>query len=176
MEFQATVPAIESLPNCHHLTQKQMGVSKKLIAKSSKVEPSLVEFILKLNLIDIMGRYVAKNEENLAFYCCGLPNIKAADNVCNKKTKPVAGREALMTILAKFNENGLHVHRFVRELALVLSLYNQIISGTGFNWFSDLEDEEAVGLAFLAREKEIIAEVERERMAKFERRKSGNVW
>jgi hypothetical protein len=60
---------------------------------------------------------------------------------CKLLNQPVAGREALMTILAKFNENGLHVHRFVRELALVLSLYNQIISGTGFNWFSDLEDE-----------------------------------
>jgi hypothetical protein len=33
--FQATVPAIESLPNCHHLTQKQMGNSNHLFLISS---------------------------------------------------------------------------------------------------------------------------------------------
>jgi hypothetical protein len=121
-----------------------------------------------MNLFDIMSRYVAKNEKNRAFYCCGLPCIKGADNVYNKKTKPVAviGREALLTVLAIFiNEDVLHVHPFVRELPLVLLLHNQFHICASF----------AAARAYLAREREIIAEIEREYMAKFERRKSGYV-
>ncbi|WJX36469.1 hypothetical protein P8452_24342 [Trifolium repens] len=152
-----------------------MGVSKKQIVERSKEEPSqLVGFILKLNLFDIMSSYVAKNDKNLDFYCCGLPCIKGADNVYNKKTKAVAvagtGREALLTVLAIFNEDVLHVHPFVRELPLVLSLHHHIHICTRFrHWFSDLEDQEAAARAFLAREREIIAQVEREFMAKFEK-------
>jgi hypothetical protein len=147
-----------------------MRVCKKQIVERPKEEVGL--FILKLNLFDIMDRYVAKNEKNLDFYCCGMPCIKGADNVYNKKTKAVAGttgREALLTVLAIFNEDVLHhVHRFVRELPLVLSLHHHIHICTRFrHWFSDIQDKDAAACAFLAREREIIAQVEREFMAKY---------
>jgi hypothetical protein len=38
----------------------------------------------------------------------------------------VAGREALLTILAKVMEEELPVHQFVLELILVLSLYHSL--------------------------------------------------
>jgi hypothetical protein len=75
------------------------------------------------------------------------------------------------------NEDVLHVHPFVLELPLVLSLHSQFIisSRYRFHGISDLEDKEAAARAFLASEREFIAQVEREYMAKFERRKSGYV-
>ncbi|KAK2439803.1 hypothetical protein QL285_011283 [Trifolium repens] len=144
-----------------------MGVSKKKIVERPKEETILVGFILKLNLFDIMSSYVAKNNKNRAFYCCGLPCIKGSDNVYNKKTKAVAGsgREALLTVLAIFNKDVLHVHPFVRELPLVLLLHNQF----------HICARKAAARAYFPREREIIAEIEREYMAKFERTKYGYV-
>ncbi|KAK2392794.1 hypothetical protein QL285_066117 [Trifolium repens] len=95
------------------------------------------------------------------FYWCGYWGVKSTSNVvCNQETKPVAAREALLTILAEVKEEELHVLRFVRELILVLYLYRflNIMRHQRRNLFNQ-GDQVARREALLARERETLAKL-----------------
>ncbi|KAK2446667.1 ankyrin repeat domain-containing protein 2B [Trifolium repens] len=136
-------------------------VSKKQIVESTTEEPSLVGFILKLNLVDVLLANVPWNLlKPCPFYWRGYWGVKSTSNVCNQETKPVAAKEALLTILAKVKEEELPVLRFVRELILVLYLYRflNIMRHQRRNLFNQ-GDQVARTEALLARERETLAKL-----------------
>jgi hypothetical protein len=157
---------LSSLPSPQGLSPLFSDVSKKQTVKNTKEESSLVDFILKLNLVHLLIGHAPQNLMPHALYLADYCRVKSTDNLCNQETKMVAGREALLTILAKVMEEELPVHQFVLELILVLSLYHSLCNLSRIRFYRTYNQGDNVARteALLARERETLAKLCREYM------------
>ncbi|XP_013467729.2 uncharacterized protein [Medicago truncatula] len=116
---------------CQEPSVSPIVIKSQMQIESIHEEHSLVEFMLKLNLLDLLFRHYPRGP--IPYYWYGYmraqtsrvrSSLTSTHNLPYQETQQRAGREGLLTILTRVMEEETHSVRFAQEFILALYVYH----------------------------------------------------